>query len=77
MEDKWFIFVEDDWIYLHRSWTGFCIYAAKLEQRGDAHEIVEAWVNREPEQYESVDNGHDRRRLVELIDGLVLDRPSS
>ncbi len=23
MEDKWFIFLQNDWLYFHRSWTGF------------------------------------------------------
>ena len=26
MEDKWFAFYEEPWLYLHRSWTGFGIY---------------------------------------------------
>src|SRR5262249_61512865 len=25
MEDRWFIYFEDPWLFLHRSWTGFCI----------------------------------------------------
>lgn len=74
MEDKWFVFVEDDWIYLHRSWTGYCIYSARLAQRGEGYEIAEAWVNREREQYQCVDDQVDRRTLVNLIDGLVLNR---
>lgn len=74
MEDKWFVFVEDDWIYLHRSWTGYCIYAARLEKRGEGYEIAEAWVNREREQYLCEDDREDRRMLVSLIDGLVLNR---
>jgi ADP-ribosyl-[dinitrogen reductase] hydrolase len=36
MEDKWFIFYENDWLYFHRSWTGFGLYKAQLikEQNG-------------------------------------------
>ncbi|MGQ9643783.1 MAG: hypothetical protein ACUVT3_08005 [Ignavibacterium sp.] len=26
MEDKWFVFHDNDWLYFHRSWTGFGIY---------------------------------------------------
>ena len=25
MEDKWFIYWQDDTLFFHRSWTGFCI----------------------------------------------------
>ena len=32
MEQKWFIFYENDWIYLHRAWTGYCIYKLKIKQ---------------------------------------------
>ena len=26
MEDKWFIYFEDNKLYCHRSWTGYCIF---------------------------------------------------
>jgi hypothetical protein len=31
MEDKWFIFYEAPWLFLHRSWTGYCIYQVRFE----------------------------------------------
>ena len=31
MEDKWFIFFENDKIYFHRSWTGFCMFEVALQ----------------------------------------------
>ncbi len=49
MEDKWFTYLEDDWLYFHRSWTGFCIYQVSLKQIGDNYIVGEAWVNRDPE----------------------------
>jgi hypothetical protein len=30
MEDKWFVFYEEPWLYFHRSWTGACIYAVRF-----------------------------------------------
>ena len=75
MEEKWFAFVEGDWIYLHRSWTGFCIYAARLELRGDVHQIVEAWVNRDTNQYQGKDDEEDQQMLVNLIHAVMLGRP--
>src|SRR5688500_10310032 len=35
MEDKWFAFYEEPWLYLHRSWTGFVIYEVRFEPVGD------------------------------------------
>ncbi len=32
MEDKWFIFFEDDKIYFHRSWTGYGVFEAKVDK---------------------------------------------
>jgi len=52
MEDKWFYFMEDDWLYIHRSWTGYCIYQVKIV--GDAnsgYRVAEVWVNRDEAQY--------------------------
>ncbi|MEO1764928.1 MAG: hypothetical protein AAFR83_23925, partial [Cyanobacteria bacterium J06629_18] len=50
MDDKWFIYLEDDWLYFHRSWTGFCIFKVRLEKFEDGYQIAEAWVNDDPEQ---------------------------
>lgn len=35
MDDKWFCFVENDRIYMHRSWTGHAIVEAWLQARPD------------------------------------------
>ena len=50
MDDKWFIYLEDNWLYFHRSWTGYCIFQVRLEIFEDGHQIAEAWVNDDPEQ---------------------------
>ncbi|MEH2215628.1 MAG: hypothetical protein V7K72_00570 [Nostoc sp.] len=47
MEDKWFIFYEAPWIYLHRSWTGFCIFKVRFEVVGDSVKIAEVQVRNE------------------------------
>ena len=50
MEDKWFIFYESPWLYLHRSWTGFCIFKVRFELIPEGAKVAEVWVNREPNQ---------------------------
>ena len=30
MEDKWFVYFENDWLYLHRSWTGSLVYLSLI-----------------------------------------------
>jgi hypothetical protein len=74
MDDRWFIFMEEDTLFFHRSWTGICIYEVHLDS---GHSITEAWVNREWEQYQGVDLEYDRKELLFLIDNFLLgkDRP--
>ena len=35
MEDKWFIYYENEWLNFHRSWTGNGMYKAKLNKVAD------------------------------------------
>ncbi len=72
MEDKWFIFLEADRLYLHRSWTGFCLYEARFEQRDGRYHIAEAWVNRSRRQYTETNLTVDTEQLAFLIDRLLL-----
>ena len=71
MEDKWFIFLENDVLSFHRSWTGVCIYEVHLDGR---HAVKEVWVNRDGGQYKGTDDEYDKKLLVFLIDNLLLGR---
>src|SRR6187399_862557 len=55
MEDKWFIYFEEDWLRFHRSWTGAFIYALRFENGPDGAHVVESWVSRDEEQYGASD----------------------
>jgi len=72
MEDKWFIFLEDDVLYLHRSWTGFCIYQVSFKKDGAQYRVVEALINRDPSQGSATDDGYDVDLLNYLIDEFLL-----
>lgn len=72
MEDKWFIFVEDDTLYAHRSWTGYCIYRLSLLKAETGYVAGEAFVNRDESQYSGKDDQYDARLLLYLIDYLLL-----
>lgn len=49
MEDKWFVFYEEPWLYLHRSWTGICVYQIRFETLPDGARVVEAISAVDPE----------------------------
>lgn len=77
MDDRWFIFLENDQLYFHRSWTGTCIYQITLDHT-DRESIVvtNALVNRDPDEYRIADDQSDVALLTFLIDSLLLGRPA-
>lgn len=74
MEDKWFIFLENDQLFLHRSWTGYCIYWLQLKWEEQGVSVIKAWVNRDKKQYQSTDDEYDAELLSFLIDNLLLGK---
>ncbi|HEX4304019.1 MAG TPA: hypothetical protein VHZ78_14575 [Rhizomicrobium sp.] len=42
MEDKWFVYFEAPYLFLHRSWTGKPVYRIKLEETADGALVAEA-----------------------------------
>ena len=65
MEDKWFWFMEGSTLWVHRSWTGHCIF--RIDFKDDNDHVVT--VNRDPEQY----NCTSIEKAIESLNGL-LDR---
>lgn len=43
MEDKWFIYYEGPYLYLHRSWTGQPVYRIKFEKSETGYYVKEAF----------------------------------
>lgn len=64
MEDKWFWYYEDDRLYIHRSWTGFCICIVRFTPGSDELHVT---VNRDPEQYSCTDVNEDQYELNRLL----------
>lgn len=74
MEDKWFIYFSEGWLFFHRSWTGVCIYGLRLNSAPEGVRVVESWVIRDPEQYGQSDTAYDRELVRFLIDELLLQK---
>ena len=72
MEDKWFIYWKDDTLFFHRSWTGFCLYVVRFASEGDGCRMIEADVNRDPEQYKESNDERDAEMISYLVDVLLL-----
>lgn len=41
MEDKWFAFYEQPYLYLHRSWTGLPTYRLRFQRVGSGAKVTE------------------------------------
>ena len=72
MEDKWFIFFENDCLYFHRSWTGMGIFKAALKKDPEGYSINEFWVESNKEKYSSDNDNSDIEKFCFLIaEGLL------
>ena len=69
MEDKWFIFFEDDWLYFHRSWTGNCQFKLRITKEEDEkqYSVKDFYAERNPERYKCVDDFEDISKIQILI----------
>ncbi len=67
MEDKWFIFYENNWLYFHRSWTGFGLYKAQLIKETNGYSIIEFWAERNNAKYKNEDDNTDIENISFLI----------
>jgi hypothetical protein len=77
MEDKWFIYWQDDTLFFHRSWTGFCVYVAHFHCIEGEWRLVGAEVNGDPEQYHLSSDHQETKMINYLIDLLLLRREVS
>jgi hypothetical protein len=66
MDDKWNAYVEHDRLYIHRSWTRFCIFEVQFALTHEGYAIREAWVNR-GKLYRSTDAGYDAQFCLSAI----------
>lgn len=71
LDEKWFIFLEGDLLYLHRSWTGECSFRLCLQAEGGNFRVTEAWMNPAVNFQEE---GYAQKFLDYLIDRLLLSK---
>ncbi|MBI2840759.1 MAG: hypothetical protein HYX75_20775 [Acidobacteria bacterium] len=74
MEDKWFIYLDGTTLYLHRSWTGVCVYQVEFEEEAGRYSVRRALVNRDQTQYQGTDDAYDSALLHFLISNLLLGK---
>jgi hypothetical protein len=75
MEDnKWFLFFENNTLFCHRSWTGFCMYQVHFVRDRESLRATHAEVNRDPDQNSNTDDAEDVEHIYSVIQGFLLTR---
>lgn len=73
-DDRWFMFYEHYRLYIHRSWSGHCIYIAYFRCEANLWMLTHADANRDPAQYTQTDDVSDAYAFAVLVSQL-LDEP--
>ncbi|GBR34392.1 hypothetical protein [Kozakia baliensis] len=76
MEQKWFIYMDDDHLFFRRSWTGFLIFDVETAWRGDQLYLSNTRVNRDERQYTETNLAYDQRLVTWLIRAILLAEPA-
>jgi hypothetical protein len=71
MDDHWNAFVENDHLFMYRSWTGNAIYDAYFEPVPTGWHITEAWVADDPDLYKRWNDEFDTLLIEALVEGLL------
>lgn len=75
MEDKWFIYFQDDQLYFHRSWTGSCIYILKFIYTETQAQAVHSWWCGDRDSADTGIPGMSHEELISmLIESFLLNR---
>ena len=77
MDEKWFILMEGDRLFLHRSWTGMGVYEATFAPAAGGYVIESAVVTGDESQYGRSSDETESRVLEKIITGHLLRESTS
>jgi hypothetical protein len=72
MDDKWHAFVEDQRLYLHRSWTGMGVYEAQFAADAGGWRITVAVVASDRDSYRRQGDEHESALLEAVVEWVLL-----
>lgn len=72
MEDKWFVYFEEPYLFFHRSWTGVPVYRVELAPDADGATVTEALWSADLAGVERADPIYQAQLLNFLICNLLL-----
>lgn len=68
MENKWFIYFRKNVLYMHRSWSGHCIFQLTFF----ANSVIETKVNRKKDEYNSLSVENDIDTINQVINSSLI-----
>jgi len=74
MDDRWHAFVENDRLFLHRSWTGSGVYEVQFARVSDGWAITELLVCSDGNTYRRGTDAYEALFVETIIDGVLLGR---
>lgn len=68
MDEKWNVDFEEPYLFIRRSWTGFCLFKIKIERVDDIYVVVEAFANRNKKEYKETLDERDSMLATIKVD---------
>lgn len=75
MEDKWFLYFDNNILFCHRSWNGIIVYEIFFSKSGDCYNIDKIKFN--PSIYEKnykIDSNYELQMVLFLINRILLNK---
>lgn len=73
MEYKWFLYVEDMTLHVHRSWTGYEVYRARFAENANGFMIIELAMNGEFYGKRAADQSWDPAEATHTLVTTIID----
>ena len=75
MDQRWNILYEDNGLYMHRRWTGHCIFIGTFENRpnGGGH-LIRLTINGDRNQYQRLDINDDIETMLTIVKSHLIQR---
>jgi hypothetical protein len=78
MEDKWFLYVEGNTLYVHRSWTGHCLFMVTFREENQKYLVEDAWMNTDPQVcHPPMESQYGKKLVIYLLERILLDKDVS
>jgi len=75
MDQRWNILYEDNLLYIHRSWTGHCIFIGTVKGNQDCTgHLSHLTINGDGTQYQRVDTNEDVNTMLMIVGSHLIER---